>query len=187
MVVVFGGSFNPPTIAHLEMIKKILDEFNEAKVLLLPVGDDYKKKNLASFEDRIKMLKLLTKDLKKTIVSRLESQIPYQGTLASLKELSKTYNNIVFLIGSDQLKTLDLWIDYKELLAKFKFLIMTRKNSLSETKVRSLFSKLKYDFTFIAFDQDISSTQVRDNKETREKKLTKEVFEYIQKKNLYRE
>jgi len=43
MVLVFGGSFNPPTKAHLEIVEKLLERYEHARVLLLPVGDDYQK------------------------------------------------------------------------------------------------------------------------------------------------
>ena len=38
-IVLFGGSFNPPTIAHYEIIKYLNDHYDE--VLILPNGDSY--------------------------------------------------------------------------------------------------------------------------------------------------
>ena len=43
MMIVFGGAFNPPTIAHLNIIKKLLSTYKGSHVLLLPVGNDYSK------------------------------------------------------------------------------------------------------------------------------------------------
>ena len=39
----FGGSFNPPTIAHYNLIKQALKEYNFDKVYFVPVNDYYKK------------------------------------------------------------------------------------------------------------------------------------------------
>ncbi len=39
----FGGSFNPVTIAHINLIKKAIKEFNLDKVYFIPMNDYYKK------------------------------------------------------------------------------------------------------------------------------------------------
>lgn len=187
MVIVFGGSFNPPTIAHLKIVKQLLKSFENAQVLILPVGDDYKKENLVAINHRIEMLKLLTKDLMRVIISNLESKHQYRGTLASLKKLKQMHSNLAFAIGADQLKNLKAWIDYKELLATYQFIVMTRKNSLSSEEANKMFAELKHDFVFINFDQNISSSEVRMHKEMRKTHLTKEVYNYIENNNLYKE
>ena len=35
----YGGSFNPPTKAHIELAKKVIKECNLDKVIFVPVGD----------------------------------------------------------------------------------------------------------------------------------------------------
>ena len=57
----FGGSFNPPTIAHYNLIKQALKEYNFDKVYFVPVNDYYKKEKLISIDQRIEMLNLLCK------------------------------------------------------------------------------------------------------------------------------
>ena len=41
IVAVYGGSFNPPTIAHERISKDILSLDNVDKFIYLPVGDRY--------------------------------------------------------------------------------------------------------------------------------------------------
>ena len=41
----FGGCFNPPTNAHVNLAKKVLDECNLNRVVFVPVGDFMVKKN----------------------------------------------------------------------------------------------------------------------------------------------
>ena len=41
MIVVFGGSFNPPTIAHHQIAKHILKQTECEQFFFLPVGDQY--------------------------------------------------------------------------------------------------------------------------------------------------
>jgi nicotinate-nucleotide adenylyltransferase len=187
MLIVFGGAFNPPTVAHLNIVKKLLSTFNGSQVLILPVGDDYKKPELIPFHYRMDMLKLLVDGVDRVMISSLEKDSGFMGTLASLKELKKSYEDVHFVMGSDQLKRLKSWIKYEELLESFPFIIMTRKDSLSEQDAEVLFSQLKHHFTFVPFDTDMSSTQVRKNLKASKKYLTEQVHQYIIKNHLYEE
>jgi nicotinate-nucleotide adenylyltransferase len=185
MVIVFGGSFNPPTFAHLEIVKTLLNTFKDSTVLLLPVGNDYQKPELIDFSHRFNMLTLMTKHLDRVIISELESQKKYNGTLESLKELSKTYKDIFFVIGSDNLVQFETWINYQELLKSYPFIIMMRKTGLTEKEAEVMFSHLKHQFIFVPFDVNIQSSQVRKSIQNQHMNITKEVFEYIQKNHLY--
>src|SRR5690554_2053626 len=128
MHIVFGGAFNPPQLAHYNLVKYLLEKYPMAKIIVLPVGNDYKKIDLISFNHRFEMLNLMFKDEKRVIVSNLESKIKFNGTIASLNELSKTYDNISLVIGSDHLNSLNKWIRYEELLSKYPLIIMQRNN-----------------------------------------------------------
>lgn len=61
----FGGCFNPPTNAHIYLAKKVLKECKLDKVIFVPVGDFYNKKELISAEHRYNMLKISCKRTKK--------------------------------------------------------------------------------------------------------------------------
>jgi nicotinate-nucleotide adenylyltransferase len=187
MNIVFGGSFNPPTIAHLEMIKKLLSTFIGSNVLLLPVGDDYKKPELESFHHRYEMLKHLVKGLDHVIVLDSEAINHYQGTLESLKRLEKTYPNLNFVIGSDHLKTLNQWINYQELLKQYPFIVMTRKNSITQEEANHMYKDIDHQFIFIDFDKDISASEVRLDAKKRKTHLTQDVNHYILENHLYEE
>ena len=54
----FGGSFNPPTIAHKTLAIKAAEKLNLDKVFFVPVGDGYKKDGLIDEKHRFKMLQL---------------------------------------------------------------------------------------------------------------------------------
>mgnify|MGYP001013311787 FL=1 len=187
MMIVFGGAFNPPTIAHLNIIKKLLSTYKGSHVLLLPVGNDYSKSELIDINHRIKMLQLMIDQIDCASVSEIEANRKYQGTLASLNELSKIDKDIHFVIGLDNLLGIKRWIKYQELLEKYPFIVMDRKGSVNKEEADREFADLKHDFTFVDFDEDISSTLVREDKENREKLLTKEISNYIIKNHLYEE
>jgi nicotinate-nucleotide adenylyltransferase len=187
MYIVFGGSFNPPTIAHKKIIQKLLEAFEDSKVLLLPVGNDYKKEALISFKHRVTMLKLLTKDLPNVMISTIENNRDYQGTLYSLRELEKTYQPLYFVIGSDNLKDFKNWINYQELLKNYPFIVMKRKGGFTKKQAEILFKDIMHQFIFIDFNSNISSTNIRKDVLSSKKRLTDDVYQYIVKNNLYQE
>jgi len=187
MLIVFGGAFNPPTVAHQNIVKKLLSTFLGSQVLILPVGDDYHKPDLIPFHYRIDMLNLLVEGIDNVIVSQLERDSGYRGTLVSLNELSKVYEDVHFVIGSDNLAGLKKWINYVDLLERFPFIVMTRDQAPTEKDAEEMFSHLKHHFIFVRFDEDASSTKVRSNQSSRKKYLTEKVHQYIIKNHLYEE
>ncbi len=187
MMIVFGGAFNPPTIAHLNIVKKLLSTYRGSQVLLLPVGNDYSKPELIDIHHRISMLHLMVEHIENANVSGLEANRKYQGTLASLNELSIIDSDIRFVVGLDNLLGIRKWIRYQELLESYPFIVMNRKGSTTKEDAQRAFDDLKHDFSFVEFDEDISSTSVRENKEDRDKLITKEISDYILKNHLYEE
>jgi nicotinate-nucleotide adenylyltransferase len=187
MVLVFGGSFNPPTLAHQKIIIKLQETYPNQKIILLPVGDDYKKQDLVPFCHRLNMLNLLVKDFSNIITSDIESKRPYGGTLKSLDELSKEFSDIHFVIGADNLLDFRTWIEYEKLLAKYPFIIMHRKQGLAKQETKAMMKNFKHTFCYLSFDEDISSTEIRRNIHKAEEKLTPSVYQYIIENHLYQE
>ena len=73
IVAVFGGSFNPPAISHINLAKQILSNIdNVQKVIFVPVSTKYNKEGLASDRDRFDMLKEVCKKEKGFEVSSVE-------------------------------------------------------------------------------------------------------------------
>ena len=56
---IFGGCFNPPHIMHYTVANTILEKGYLDKVIFVPTGDNYDKKDLATHENRVEMLKLM--------------------------------------------------------------------------------------------------------------------------------
>jgi nicotinate-nucleotide adenylyltransferase len=129
VIIVFGGSFNPPTLAHLTMAKLVLKEPGVSMVLWIPVGDDYAKPDLVSCRHRMAMCERLLDTEPKMMVSAIECE----GTLAkgsyhTLSALQKQYSDqtLVFLVGADHFLTLPKWIEATRLLEEFRIWIVPR-------------------------------------------------------------
>ena len=75
----FGGCFNPPTVAHIELIEKAIKENNLDMVYFVPMGDLYKKENLILANHRVNMLKLAIKEKMDILTISVDSKKELQA------------------------------------------------------------------------------------------------------------
>lgn len=190
MVIIFGGAFNPPTIAHQEIYFHIQKTVPFSQFIYLPVSNLYTKRSLSSNFHRLQMLTILIKDLPLASVSSLEfDDSDYLGTYQSLLRHQEKYplEELAFVIGADNLHKLHKWINAKSLLSEFKFIVLNRTNmNIEDTLEKDLFLK-DYLHQFIIlpnFDVDISSTKFRETFDP--EFVTKEIYDYIVQNELYR-
>lgn len=185
MIIVYGGTFNPPTIAHRKIAEIVIKGFNPEKFILLPVGDKYTWKDLyVPFEHRFNMLKLLFNE-KIFEVSTLENVEHYKGTYQTLKTIRDTYNSgVYFLLGADNLDYLDQWINYEKLVSEFRFIVLTRSNLDITSIIQEKFTDYQNHFHLINIDLNISSSTFRNNPEDHEI-IPDVVYSYIKQQKLY--
>ncbi|HOI85656.1 MAG TPA: nicotinate (nicotinamide) nucleotide adenylyltransferase [Acholeplasmataceae bacterium] len=185
MHIVFGGSFNPPTKAHVHIVKFLLNRFPQASVIVVPVGDDYRKPELAPFLMRMEMLTLAFQGENRVMISSIEDERGYQGTLRTLDDLSKHYQDLHFVIGSDNISDLPNWINYRDLLAKYPFIVMKRQGFIDHEEAESLLKDIPHRFIYVDFDDPSASTKVRKNIDKYHHLLDDNVYEYIKKHHIY--
>lgn len=196
MIAVCGGSFNPPTKAHIKMIKTVENLNYISKVIVLPVGDFYKKDELVSVKDRIDMLNTVFKNMDNFIISDLEANSNKQlRTLESLRLINKEYpqSDIAFVMGADNLLDIKNWYKYEEILSEFSFIVFDRDdlNVMDIIKGDSILSKYRHKFFIesLKVDEGISSSKVRElikmNK-SYANYLECNIYKYIEENKLYR-
>lgn len=190
MIVVFGGAFNPPTLAHQAIYHHVKKHVDCDKFIYLPVSSLYAKQSLASNHHRYQMLKLMTEDFPEIEVSSMEFDDPvYLGTYKSLLRFKECYpeNEIVFLIGVDNLPELQKWINADSLLKDFRFIVVNRNQRELEKEIAAdpFLSRHKDSFIVLPeFNADISSTKFRETLNL--DLVAKDVGEYITTHQLYR-
>ena len=156
IIAVFGGSFNPPTIAHLNLAKQILEKVeNVKKVIFVPVSTKYNKSGLASDEARLDLLKTICENEKGLEVSSIELDSTRQlytiETLEKIKE-QNIENDIYFVLGTDNLKELESWHTADKLLENFKLIVLERDNDNMESIIQNNSLLKKYKESFIKLD-----------------------------------
>jgi nicotinate-nucleotide adenylyltransferase len=190
MIIVFGGAFNPPTIAHKEIYHHVVKHLPCKKFIFLPVSNLYTKRSLASDHHRHKMLELMTEDLSNVRISTMEfDDSDYLGTYQSLIRIQESHpsEEVVFVIGADNLAKLDKWINAEALLNDFRFIVINRNHMDIEKAIKDHPMLTNHIDSFIIlpdFDIKISSTSFRENFD--KALVCDKVYDYIQTHQLYR-
>lgn len=190
---IFGGCFNPPHNMHKKIALDLLDKEYLDKVIYVPTGDNYRKKDLAPFIDRYNMLKLMTEDFVNLEVSDFEFKNTLIYTYQTLDYFKNKYqdNEIYFICGTDNLKELKSWFNYQYILKNYKLLVIKRNDDKIEDILKEL---IEYKNNIIITEiesKKISSTIIRDNINKQnyykgiDSIIDSKVYQYIINKNLY--
>jgi len=161
-VALFGGSFDPPHFGHKEVVKSALDSLDIDKLIVIPAFlNPFKTGSHFSPKKRLEMTQNMFKEFKKVIVSDYEiSQQKSTTTYQSVKYFQTLYSVEYFIIGADNLNNIDKWYNFKYLNSQITWVVATRGGYSLDT------SKLK-KFEILEVEADISSTEIRKNKENR--------------------
>ena len=175
-IALFGGSFDPPHIAHEAIVKALLRVEDIDKVIIMPTFlNPFKSKSFAPPELRLKWLKEIFSDYKNIEISDFEvSKGEKVPTIDSVKYLLKTYKKIYLTIGADNLETLHKWNNFHELQKLVTFIVATRESV-----------KIPKNFMRLSIDVDVSSTTLRHiiDKTKLPQKCAVEIEKYYKEKN----
>lgn len=190
-VGIFGGTFDPPHIAHLLCATAALSSAHLDEVILVVAGDPYQKQPVASAEDRYAMTCLAAQSSPDLVVSRME--IDRSGpsyTIDTVEELTLCKPEISpFLIGgSDAISKIRTWHRWEDLLKKAGFVIIPR-DTLSMQETLAALGDVPEIIVLSDLPRlDISSTDIRariaENLPVGHLMPSK-VIEYIKEHNLY--
>ena len=198
VIVVFGGSFNPPLNSHFSLAEQIISEYkNVEKVIFVPISEKYEKERLLNNKYRYEMLKCVCDKNEKFEVSDIELRKERQTfTIETLERIQEKYQDktIWFTTGSDNLKELNTWEKSDELVKKFKVLVLERDDDCLEEIINNNKFLKENENSFIKVKNNIrsslSSSFVREK--IREGKSIRyftpdEVYSYIKTNNLFKD
>ncbi len=198
-VAIFGGAFDPVSTGHIQVAQFILNTsktFDE--VWLLPAHEHMYGKNMVSPEHRLEMCRLAAKVDARIKVCDYEISNKLKGetfqTVKLLKEekIYKDKYNFSWIIGLDNANSFDKWVNYEYLEKIIRFVVVPRKGYQLNPKV-NWFLKPPHiylnDIDNVPVEE-ISSTKIREwmktgHESTAEKYLHPDVFEYINKNDIY--
>ena len=132
--ILFGGSFNPPHLGHQALLKNLVHAFPEATPTLVPVHTHAFGKNLAPFESRYRWCQRLADSISTEIeVTDVESRLDGRSvSTAQYFSEAEPRRRLVWVIGSDLLKTLPSWSQSERLSELVEFCVFQRGGALTD-------------------------------------------------------
>ena len=196
-ILVFGGTFNPVHIGHVEMLKKAQEVISPDLTLVIPTFLPPHKSVSSDFlssSDRLNMCKLAFDGFENTEVSDIEIEAKEKSySVMTFLKLHEIYPDaeFVMLCGADMFLTLKTWYKYDELIKLTAFCALPRK--VGATELNDYAKIVEQDGgKCIILDEtvtDISSTEIRrmiiDNIGVSDF-VPEKVCEYIENNNLFR-
>ena len=184
--VLFTGAFNPPTIAHYNMIESASKHFDYIIFAISNQKFLEKKQNKIqdysySEQERLDMILEMTYNIPNVLIYGVEVGYTYNVLYATQNKFK--INNLSFAMGSDKLEEINRWGYHDELLNNYGFYVLLRNDSqnIVKEKCERLFKEY-----IIGYDNDlyknVSATKVRDcikNKKDYSHLVEKNVYKYL--------
>jgi len=194
---IYGGSFNPPHIGHLEAARSALRSLKLDRLLLIPAGQAPHKsapEGTPAPAHRLEMLRIAARDLEKTEISDLEMNREGPSyTYETVEQLRELYPDaeLVLLMGTDMFLSFLTWKNPERIYKNATLGVFCRglrkeKDAIyaKRAELEALGAKVELVDNPVI---DISSTQMRRMLVFRFGRflLPKGVWEYIRENKLY--
>ncbi len=128
--LIFGGSFDPPHIGHINLLKSAVEIVNPNEVMVIPSGmSPHKKTSETDWHVRSEMCECFYDVFPKLTISDIENKRSGKSythdTICTLKE---TYpdNEWYLCIGEDMLESFVTWHRWQEVLSMATLVVMRR-------------------------------------------------------------
>jgi nicotinate-nucleotide adenylyltransferase len=160
ITAVFGGSFNPPHLAHVLAVTVVLSRFDVERVLVVPTHQHPFAKSLAPYDDRVKMCELAMGWLPRVEVSRVEEELGGESkTVRTLEHLRAQHPdwNLRFLMGADIVVESAKWYRFDRVKELAPPIVLGRQGvafegapvpvlpAVSSTEIRAMIAEERWD------------------------------------------
>ena len=194
---IYGGTFNPPHIGHMQAAQQAIDLLSLDRLLLIPAAIAPHKQlptGSGSAQQRLEMLTIAAKDLPKTQV--LDLELRREGlsyTYLTVEELSVQYprDELVLIMGSDMFLSFDSWKNWEQITQHASLGVLYRGNRDEKAAVAKKKEQLSAQGVRVELAENrytaISSTDIRRMLVfgCGEGYLPEGVADYIREKRLY--
>jgi len=190
-VGIFGGSFNPPHVAHLLIAELVRDQFQLDRILWIPNHQSPLKeaRELAGAHDRLAMTRRAIVGNDAFDVSDLEvSRAGVSYTIDTVRALQDRQPNADFhlIIGSDSLDGLALWHEPEELLERVPLAVFRRPGFAGASAPGGISGRIAFaDAPLLEISSTIIRRRVRAGRSIRYM-VPDVVNAYVRDRELYR-
>jgi nicotinate-nucleotide adenylyltransferase len=183
----YGGSYNPIHIGHVQLSQALLDAHlvDEMWLLVSPQNPFKVNQKLLDDDARLKLAQLAVKDIPNLTVSDYEFHLPRPSYMVNtLEHLRKDFpeREFVLIIGADNWERFPMWYKSEEILAHHQVIVYPRPGC----ELKNIPESVTIANTPLI---DISSTKIRDKiykPDYMGEGLCPVVWEEIKKKGYYK-
>ncbi|MCR4884947.1 MAG: NADAR domain-containing protein [Clostridiales bacterium] len=178
-IVVLGGSFNPPTLAHLKILRAAMERVHAEHGYFVPVSFPYLKRKMGKAgqshlclpdETRIRMLKAMTAGNPDMDIYTGEMQEAFAVTQRTMQVMQDLYPDadIFFVAGADKLDLMEEFQRKWSFLTRYRMILFARDGSRlkEEIAAHALLSACQASIVFAPPPEGIetvSSTKIREH------------------------
>ena len=195
MIYFYGGSFDPVTNAHIDILKAISKKLRLNDMLMVGVANNDEKNYKTAINYRFAMVQdMVNEKLQKYNIRVVKQENrTYKFLQDYIAQTGVTINDFTICVGEDEWKSLcaGKWVNYELLLKHFKFLVVNR-DSTNEIKAPKGFNT---NVTVIKANigEGISASKVREilsknpdsHYEDVKELITHHTFRYIKENEMY--
>ena len=166
---IFGGSFDPPHIGHIQAARKAAQVLNLDKLLLMPVATPpHKEARVASGQQRLDMLRIACRE--DAVLHPCDLELQRGGvsyTYQTLQQLREQYPDakLYLLVGTDMFLSFDSWKQPDTILELATLAVFYRGEKDEVAKIQARKRELEQTGQTVVLIEndvvDISSTQLR--------------------------
>ena len=194
----FGGTFNPPHLAHRRLALEAVHACALDEVIIMPtfLPPHKEPSSLLSGDARMELCRCTFQE---SCFSFSDFELKKGGksyTVETLRHLKTVYpsDRLFLIIGSDMLLTFDRWYCWKEILLLSTLIVLSREPSITEemlcTYAHDALGLKDHEFHVLHCEpQTMSSTFIRtllQNDEDASAFLTEDAHQLILEKGYYR-
>lgn len=130
--VVYGGTFNPPHLGHIEAVRSVWKALRPDKILVMPTNIAPHKAmsvDTPAPEERMELCRLAFGDLPGVEVSDLEMRRTGKSyTADTILELRERFpgDELIFVMGTDMILSLETWHEPETVMANAALAVLLR-------------------------------------------------------------
>ncbi|MBQ9782631.1 MAG: nicotinate (nicotinamide) nucleotide adenylyltransferase, partial [Clostridia bacterium] len=196
-VGLYGGTFNPPHIEHINIVKNVIKELDLDLLIVMPtyvsphkIGAEVADKSM-----RFEMLSLAFKNDSKVLVSDYEiSKQDVSYTYLTIEHIKKEYkgSELYFIVGSDMLENFPKWKNPNVIAKNVNMVLVERPfDKINTQKIIKIYENLYNKPVLVTkyLGQNVSSTDIRIKAKLDldfSSDTSQEIYDYIIKNDVYK-
>lgn len=171
-IALYGGSFNPPHLGHIEAAKTVSESLKPDMLLIMPDNIPPHKDMAAGSPDaqaRMELCRLAFEDIPGAVISDMELKRDGKSyTADTVSQLRERYaeDELILVIGTDMLMSFESWYRFGYLLESCTLAVLSREEDDGErvmNKAEELMEKYSANVRVLPHvPVEASSTEIRE-------------------------